>query len=246
MSHETSNLGSSWSDPRMHNPTWDPQATASTRTCLTDDDRADRIVEMDTGKPHYALRRRSLFEGDQLISQSYTTSKDSTTHQTIPSPTSCEVVQTLKNLVLPHEMVDDSNSFCTAESSPQYCSAASQGDSGLRREGRFTPARSDGSRSFLSGYSDCPSYMACTESSKAKVRSFSAPKQRPQYERTSSNKRYSIHGGFGEHNPRSNAQRASAMHASFSSKAYPGSGRLDRLGMPVKDSTVVYYSGYLN
>ena len=114
-----------------------------------------------------------------------------------------------------------------------------------RRGGPFTPTKSDGSRSFLSGYSDCPSYMACTKSSRAKMRSLSAPKQRPHDERASSTKRYSVHG-LGEHNPRSNAQRAAAMHASFTSKAYPGSGRLDRLGMPVKDSTVVYYSGYLN
>ncbi|KAL2902578.1 Formate-dependent phosphoribosylglycinamide formyltransferase [Bienertia sinuspersici] len=232
---ERSNPGSSWSDPRMDPTMWDQQATSSTtRTCFTDDDRADRILEIDTGKPHHTFRRRSLFEPEA--------DHVSHTHTTSTSPVSCEVVQTLKNLVLPHEMIDDSNSYCTAESSPQYCSAASQGGISSRRGGPFTPTKSDGSRSFLSGYSDCPSYMSYTESSKAKMRSVSAPKQRPQYERTSSNKRYSIHG-FGEHNPRSNAQRSAAMHASFTSKAYPGSGRLDRLGMPVRDSTVVYYSG---
>lgn len=253
MSQERPNFGSSWSDSRVDDPMWDPRgATSSTRTCMTDDDRADRILEIDTGKPHYnSSRRRSLFEtsysglltSDQ-VSHSLTTSKDSTTHQTIHSPASCEVVQTLKPLLLPQEIVDDNNSYCTAENSPQYCSAASQGGSSSRR-GSFTPTKSDGCRSFLSGYSDCPSYMAYTESAKAKMRSLSAPKQRPQYERTNSTKRYSVHG-FGEHNPRSNAHRVSAMQASFSSKAYPGSGRLDRLGMPVKDSTVVYYSGYLN
>ncbi|XP_056686896.1 protein IQ-DOMAIN 22 isoform X2 [Spinacia oleracea] len=240
MSQDRPNYGSSWSDPRMDDPMWDSRATASSRTCVTDDDRADRILEIDTGKPHYTLRRKSLFETSHsglltsdLLSYSQTTSKDSTTHQ---SPGSCEVVQTLKPLLLPQEI----SAYCTAESSPQYCSAASQGGSSSRRGGgTFTPTKSDG---CLSGYSDCPSYMAYTESAKAKMRSFSAPKQRPQYERTSSTKRYSVHG----FDPRSNAQRVSAMQASFGSKAYPGSGQLDRLGLPVRDGTVVYYSGYLN
>ena len=185
---EMSNFGSSWSDPR--NTMFDTRDTSSTtRTCLTDDDRADRILEIDTGKPHYTtLRRRSHFEGDQ-VSHSHTTSKDSMTHHMTSSPVSCEVVQTLKNLALPQDMIDDSILYCTAENSPQYCSAASQGDNSSRRGGPFTP-KSDGARSLLSGYSDCPSYMSYTESSKARMRSVSAPKQRPQYERTSSNKRY--------------------------------------------------------
>uniref|UniRef100_A0A803LQQ3 DUF4005 domain-containing protein n=1 Tax=Chenopodium quinoa TaxID=63459 RepID=A0A803LQQ3_CHEQI len=246
MNQDKINLGSSWSDPRMEDSMWDSRATASSRTCLTDDDRVDKILEIDTGKPHHTFRRRSLFESShsglltsELLSHSQTTSKDSTTQHTVQSPTSCEVVQSLKPLLLPQDFIEEKNSYCTAENSPQYCSAASQGGNSSRT---FTPTKSDG---CFSGYSDCPSYMAYTESAKAKMRSLSAPKQRPHYERTSSTKRYSIHG-LGEHHPRSNAQRASAMHASFTSKAYPGSGRLDRLGMPVRDSTVVYYSGYLN
>lgn len=243
-------VSSSWSDPRMDEPTWDPRGATSMRTCVTDEDRADKILEIDTGKPHFNFRRKNLFEpshsglltSDQ-VSHSYTNSKDSTTHHTIPSPASCEVVQSLNPLKFSQE-IDDEGLYCTAENSPQCYSATSQGGSS-RRGGPFTPTKSDGSRSFLSGYSDCPSYMACTKSSRAKMRSLSAPKQRPQYERASSTKRYSVHG-LAEHNPRSNAQRAAAMHANFTSKAYPGSGRLDRLGMPVKDSTVVYYSGYLN
>ncbi|KAH9602472.1 hypothetical protein KSS87_019126 [Heliosperma pusillum] len=231
---EKSNFGSSWSDPRMDDLTSDPLVTSSTRTCKTDDDRADRILEIDTGRPRN-LRRRPLFESphsglltSDQVTLSYTTSKDSIAHHTVPSPSgSCEV-QSLNPLKFAEET--DDGPYCTAENSPQFNSAASL----------------DGSRSFLSAYSDCPSYMAYTESSRAKARSLSAPKQRPQYERqTRSTKRYSVHG-LGEHHHRSNGPRMSVMQASFTSKAYPGSGRLDRLGMPVRDSTVVYYSGYLN
>ncbi|CAB4279845.1 unnamed protein product [Prunus armeniaca] len=197
----------------------------------TDDEKNDRVLEIDTGKPYIATKRRNLFHSTHLAlasdqySHSFTTSKDSTSHQTLPSPSSCEV-QSLTPLKFSREVEEDS--FCTANSSPQFHSASSRG--GNSKRSPFTPTRSDGSKSYLSGYSDYPSYMACTESSKAKLRSLSAPKQRPQYERSGSAKRYSIHGS-GE--LKSSAQRASALHANFASKAYPGSGRLDKLGMPV-------------
>uniref|UniRef100_A0A804K5J9 DUF4005 domain-containing protein n=1 Tax=Musa acuminata subsp. malaccensis TaxID=214687 RepID=A0A804K5J9_MUSAM len=83
------------------------------------------------------------------------------------------------------------------------------------------PSPSSCSRSLFNGYADYPNYMANTESSKAKARSQSAPKQRPESEKPGSLKR-------------SSAQSSSSLRAKFSSKAYPGSGRLDRLGMPLR------------
>lgn len=203
----------------------------STKTGTTDDEKSDKILEIDSGKPHFTTKRKNVLHSSHHVlasdqcSHSFTTSKDSTAHQTVPSPSSCEV-QSLTPLKFSHEVED--SPFCTADNSPQFYSASSRG--GVSKSSPFTPTKSDGSRSFLSGYSDHPSYMSYTESSRAKVRSVSAPKQRPQYERTSSTKRYSVHG-FGE--SRSSAQRVSNLHANFANKAYPGSGRLDKLGMPV-------------
>lgn len=187
-------------------------------------EKSDKILEVDTEKPHINLKRRNLFHSSHLAlasdqyTHSFTTSKDSTTHQTVPSPSSGEI-QSSSPLKFPHE-------------DEEVYSASSKG--GCGRRSPFTPSKSDASASFLSGYSDyCyPNYMCYTESSRAKLRSLSAPKQRPQYERSSSTKRYSIHG-FGEQRSNS-AQRASALRASFTSKAYPGSGHLDRLGMPIE------------
>ncbi|KAG8662114.1 hypothetical protein MANES_01G065800v8 [Manihot esculenta] len=187
-------------------------------------EKSDKILEVDTEKPHINLKRRNLFHSSHLAlasdqyTHSFTTSKDSTTHQTVPSPSSGEI-QSSSPLKFPHEDED-------------VYSASSKG--GCGRRSPFTPSKSDASASFLSGYSDYyyPNYMCYTESSRAKLRSLSAPKQRPQYERSSSTKRYSIHG-FGEQRSNS-AQRASALRASFTSKAYPGSGHLDRLGMPIE------------
>ncbi|XP_011081019.1 uncharacterized protein LOC105164138 [Sesamum indicum] len=219
-----------WMDSRMGERLW--EQASFTRTLPPEDDRAYKILEVDTGNPNSMSRRRSLFYSSHLSMgsdqncQSFSTSKDSTTRQSVLSPSSGEA-QSLSPLKFVQDV--DESAFCTADNSPTFLSASSRGGSS-KRGAIFTPAKSDGTRSCLSGYSDHPNYMAYTESSKAKVRSLSAPKQRPQFERSSSTKRYSVHG-CGDSRP---AQRVSALHANFTNKAYPGSGRLDRLGMPIR------------
>lgn len=226
--HDKAHVSWSWPERQMDNRSKN-QKTPSTKIGATDDEKSDKILEIDTGKPHFTPKRRNLFHSSHLTvsseqcSHSFTTSKDSTAHQTEPSPSSCEV-QSLSPLKFSHEVED----FCTAENSPQFYSASSRGGSSKRSP--FTPTRSYSSQSCLSGYSDHPNYMAYTESSRAKARSFSAPKQRPQFERSSSTKRNSIHT-YAE--SKSSAQRFTALHANFTNKAYPGSGRLDSFGMPV-------------
>ncbi|WCJ26186.1 IQ-domain 22 [Euphorbia peplus] len=234
-----------WSEQHLNEKSWEQRAPSG-RTCSIDDEKSDKILEVDTVKPHFKPKQRKLFSfsphglASDQCSYSFTTSKDSITHQSVRSLSSGEVqsVATLKfsredrevQSVTPLKFSREEHeeAYRTAENSPQFYSASSKGASG---RSPFTPSKSDGAASFLSGYSDyCPNYMSYTESSKAKHRSLSAPKQRPGYERSSSAKRYSMNGL----EPRSSsAQRASTLRASFTSKAYPGSGRLDRLGMPI-------------
>ncbi|KAL9251109.1 IQ-DOMAIN 22-like protein [Drosera capensis] len=221
---------SSFSYPRFNERVWDTRGPSIS----AEDDRAERILEIDLGKPYHISKHRHLNEARYLGlaaeqgTHSRTTSRDSTAQS--------HEVHSLNPLKLPRE--DDS--YCTAENSPQFYSASSRGESS--RRGPFTPSKSDGSASFWSGYSECPSYMAYTESARAKVGSVSAPRRRPAFERTGSTKRHSIHG-FADSG--SNPKKTSAIHASFASKAYPGSGRLDRFAMPITNN-VVYHSGYLN
>ncbi|KAK9059281.1 hypothetical protein SSX86_021900 [Deinandra increscens subsp. villosa] len=99
------------------------------------------------------------------------------------------------------------------------------------RGGVSTPIKSDGSRSCYSGYLDHPSYMANTESSRAKARSLSAPRPRPQLEDSNATKRDSGYKSM------LGVQPVPATRESFARKTYPGSGRLNRLGMPVYHTT---------
>ncbi|XAR70335.1 hypothetical protein NMG60_11027158 [Bertholletia excelsa] len=207
--------GWNWTNHQVDEGQWNHSGRL-TKGSHVDDEKSDKILEVDNGRPDLISKRRSLFQGSDQYSHSFSTSKD-----TVHSTYSCEV-HSLSPFNFAQEEVEESP-YCTASNSPWGVGSKS---------GPFTPTRSDGSRSYLSGFSDCPSYMACTESSKAKARSLSAPKQRPsQYERSASAKRYSIHG-YGE--SRTSTQRVSAIHTSFANKAYPGSGRLDRLGMPLR------------
>ncbi|XP_030538073.2 protein IQ-DOMAIN 22 [Rhodamnia argentea] len=229
---ERAPLVRNWSDRRVEERLRD-QRGISANSGHADDEKSDKILEIDPGKPSSTPKRRSPVQSSRHVlpsdqaSHSYTTSKDSTVRQMVISPSSCEV-QSLSPLDFSHEV--EEGAFCTADNSPQFYSASSRGGGSSRRS-PFTPTKSDGSRSYLSGCSDHPNYMAYTESSKAKVRSMSAPKQRPHFDKSSSTKRHSIHG-FGE--SRSISQKVLSLHTNFVNKAYPGSGRLDRHGMPVR------------
>ncbi|XP_060180057.1 protein IQ-DOMAIN 22-like isoform X1 [Lycium barbarum] len=104
----------------------------------------------------------------------------------------------------------DETCYSSTDNSPQLHSTASS-RCARSRTGPFTPTKS------TSGCSDNhPNYMSYTEAAKAKTRSMSAPKLRPQYNVLNSTKRYS----------RNNMQTSKGT--------YQGSGRLDRIGMPVR------------
>ncbi|KAL0913121.1 hypothetical protein M5K25_016555 [Dendrobium thyrsiflorum] len=217
-----------WLDQWMEERYWDGREVSK----IVEDDKNAKILEVDTGKPtKFNSKRRnnnflsssSPMNSDQntrsLTAAPDSPSKDSTTAQlSISSPSSSvDMRRSLSPLRFPIVEPEDLGG------SPQFFSATSL--AGSSRRVALTPAKSDYSRSLFSGYSDHPNYMANTESSRAKARSQSAPKQRPEYEKSSSIKRFSGQGLGGQ---------KSSLHAKFVNKAYPGSGRLDRLGMPMR------------
>lgn len=111
-------------------------------------------------------------------------------------------------------------SFTTAQSSPQYLSAVSVADA--------TPTSLD--------YAFYPSYMANTESSRAKARSQSAPRQRTDsFERQTSKRRPSVEG---RNIPRGVKMQRSSSHVGLTTNGYqhPLSIKLDRSSMSLKES----------
>lgn len=206
---------------------WDSREAAKKAGSFAsmDDERNAKILEVDPGKPQFRQKRSSHHQHScssltsEHNSRGFTAaapdspSKDSATvHHSVPSPSSVDMQQCLGSLRFPIESgVGESPQFYSASSLP-----------GNARKGLFTPSRSECSRSLFNGYADYPNYMANTESSRAKARSQSAPKQRPESEKPGSLKRSSAQSS------------SSSLRAKFSSKAYPGSGRLDRLGMPLR------------
>lgn len=199
-------FGRNKSERRLGEEQLDLQRGSSARNYPPEEEHGDKILEVDTVRPLYMLKRKNLVPS---LAAHYQMEPN-------PSPSSGEM-QSLRPLQFTQEM--EQTPFCTADNSPQFHSASSRGGS---QRSPFTA--SDGSGSFFSRYSNHPNYMAYTESSRAKVRSLSAPKQRPQLEKLGSS-------GFGE--SRSASQVPSSLQSSFANKGYPGSGRLDRLGMPI-------------
>lgn len=186
------------------------QGSFITRIVRVDEEQDDKVLEVDTGRPNTNPIARTIL------------------HSSHPSHGSDHQTTWLSPSLSPLTLALDANGspFYTANNSPAYSSVE-----GSTKRAVFPPTKS-----CLSGYPDHPSYMAYTESSKAKARSLSAPKQRPQWERSSSQwersnsvNRYSVQR---DGDARTSAQK---QHSSLSSSAYPGSGRLDQLGMPVRD-----------
>ncbi|KAJ3682114.1 hypothetical protein LUZ60_014687 [Juncus effusus] len=185
----------------------------------SDDEKNTKILEIDPGKPsnpkqtpkkHHHQNKTQftmMTSSCSTLTQPESPSKDSTTEQlSIPSPSTIDMAESSYQI--------------SYEESPYYSVTSRPGSS--KRGGYNTPAKSEYSSSysiFGGGYTDYyPNYMTNTKSSSAKVRSHSAPKQRPaQFEKLGSVKKVVN----------------SNLQLKFASKGYPGSGRLDRLGMPV-------------
>ncbi|KAJ8494124.1 hypothetical protein OPV22_015845 [Ensete ventricosum] len=113
---------------------------------------------------------------------------------------------------------EDFSFATTAQCSPQYLSAISVPD----------PSHSCDHPSF-------PNYMANTESSRAKARSQSAPRQRTDtIERQTSKRRPSVDG---RNIPRSVKMQRSSSHVGMTTNGYhPWSIKLDKSSMSLKDS----------
>ncbi|OIV98783.1 hypothetical protein TanjilG_20507 [Lupinus angustifolius] len=127
----------------------------------------------------------------------------------------------------------DECSFSTTQNSPYYYSDVSRAED-------YNPysafPRPPYAESMAYDYPLYPNYMANTESSRAKLRSHSAPKQRPEsYERQPSRRRISVEG---RNVPRPVRMQRSSSHVGVTAQnyQYPWSIKLDKSTVSLKDS----------
>ncbi|KAK3016477.1 hypothetical protein RJ639_007726 [Escallonia herrerae] len=144
--------------------------STSLETTINAIDESPKIVEVDTGRPKSRSRRTNTWVSD---------SGEDPYGQTLSSPLPC---RTPARLSMPdyrnsHErdwgLMGDECRFSTAQSTPRFYNLYGS-------NAPATPAKSVCVENFFRQYSNFPNYMASTKSFKAKLRSHSAPKQRPE------------------------------------------------------------------
>lgn len=179
-------MASGWLDRWMEESVWNNRRNASSMRY----EKGDKILEVDTWKPHLSSQRNTrAFQTAQhaLASDHYSPaimtfdspSKRSTKEPNlIPSQASTDYFSS-STLKYPAGK-DEVAALRTVENSPQAFSASSRPGSS---RGPFTSTKSEYSWGFFNNYAGYPNYMANTESSRAKVRSQSAPRQRLEFEK---------------------------------------------------------------
>ncbi|GKV06716.1 hypothetical protein SLEP1_g18569 [Rubroshorea leprosula] len=133
-------------------------------------DENPKIVEVDTGRPKSRSRRTNTSVSDF---------SDDPPYQTFSSPVPYQVPG---RLTIPDGrfftgpewgLTRDECRFSTAHSTPRFVNSCGS-------NAPVTPAKSVCGDNFFRQYVNFPNYMANTQSFKAKLRSQSAPKQRPE------------------------------------------------------------------
>lgn len=129
-------------------------------------DESPKIVEIDTCRPKSCSRR--MHASEYFEDQYY--------YQGMSSPLPCP---TPAHLSIPNRqefdwrLIAEDYKFATAQNTPRFGNLGGTMDS-------ITPSKSVCGDGFFRSYSNCPNYMLNTQSFRAKLRSHSAPKQRPE------------------------------------------------------------------
>ncbi|XP_068651329.1 protein IQ-DOMAIN 19-like isoform X2 [Aristolochia californica] len=195
-----------------------------------------KIVEMDLGESRGSFKSRNSYSNPQFERVDHRLSTHYTSNGLHPKldyqlqvPPSPSALTDLSPRTCSAHF--DEYSYATAQSSPQCFTAFSRPD-----PTNFTFPQQEYADSISQDDPLFPNYMANTESSKAKARSQSAPKQRPDlYERQTSKRRPSVEG---RNIPRGVRMQRSSSHvgAAINGYHYPWSIKLDRSTVSLKDS----------
>nr|POE69426.1 hypothetical protein CFP56_08678 [Quercus suber] len=219
----------------MEESLWNNRRDISLRNGHADDEKCDKILEVDTWKPHLNSQesKRTFQTSPNVFASDY--NKESFMTYNSPSKHSTKAPNPIPSQATPSsggvlsfgsfKLGRDETASRTADNSPQVHSLSSRPGSSARR-GPFTPTRSEYAWGYFGGYSGHPNYMANTESFRAKVRSQSAPRQRLEFEKFGSTRR-SVQGLW---DAGIDSDKRFAEQAEHRYKAYSASGQLNRVG----------------
>lgn len=224
-------IGSNWLDKWMEENARNKLRETSVTNEYCDDEKSDKILQVDTWKPHMNLNQNdNAFQRLQHVSAWNHNEPIFIPLDALSIHSTKSQRQTRSQSPLDLSKFSSGKVNQTAvgvtENISGVCSASSRPGSSSSRNGPFTPAKSEYSPSFYSSYMGQPNYMTYTESSQAKVRSRSAPRQRLNSERPGAVKRF-VHGYWDEE---TSSENGWPLHANFSTIAYPGTDSLEKFG----------------
>ncbi|XP_024971644.1 protein IQ-DOMAIN 14-like [Cynara cardunculus var. scolymus] len=137
-------------------------------------DESPKIVEIDTYRPHSRSRRINTCTSDSGEESQCHCNNNNNMPSPLANPACISIPEFNHLQDFEWGYVGDEYKFSnTAQSTPRFMNSN-------RSNAPATPAKSVCGDGFFRPYSNHPSYMASTQSSKAKLRSHSAPKQRPE------------------------------------------------------------------
>ncbi|KAL6006062.1 IQ-domain [Asimina triloba] len=145
-------------------------------------DESPKIVEIDTCRPKSRSRRTNPSMSDYSDDPHSQTLSSPLPHCHIPARLSIPQCRDLPDFGW--GLAGDEYRFSTAQSTPRFANS-----NGSNVGMPVTPAKSVCAETFFRRCSNYPNYMANTQSSRAKLRSHSAPRQRPE---PSPKKRFSL------------------------------------------------------
>lgn len=217
MDMEKARMGSNWLDHWMEENSRNNHGNASVRHGHCEyDEKNDKILEVDTWKP-----RLNSQPSSRTIR-----AKHQDNFMTFESPRKCPPSKVSSPIPSVYSRKDDNP---IAETSPQVHSSSSRNGNHSARRSPFTPTRSECSWGYF-GYPGHPNYMAYTESSRAKFRSQSAPRQRLEFDKYGSTRK-TIQGVWDVGATTTLSEREFAQSADFRQRNYqPVSGRMYRFG----------------
>lgn len=222
--------GSNWLDKWMEENAANKLREMSVTHEYCDDEKSDKILEVDTWKPHTNLNQNEhAFQRFQHVSSGnhnepiYLPLDALSAHSTkTQRPTRSQSHLDFSKI---SSRKVNQTAVGVAENSSGVSASSRPGSSSSTR-GPSMPARTECLPNFYNNYMGLPNYMTYTESSQAKVRSRSAPRQRLNSERPGAVNRY-VHGYWDEETISENGW---PLHANFSTVAYPGTESFEKFG----------------